>query len=347
MDMSIRAAALRGVDGLIADLGGDPRELLGEFGVTVAEVDSDEAVLPAATIMRILRTAARRLDCPDFGLRLAGRQDLSMLGPLALAVANCDTLGGALECASRFLFVHNPTLRLSRVADPEHYAGVAALAYRMSLPDIPHDPQAVDAGLGLLHRCVGAMSGGYELLGVHLPPPPLTDPAVYAEFFGAPVRFGADEAVLRMPAKMWDQAVSPRVNPELRRMVVDYLEANYTDPRDGLTVAARSAVGRALGTVPVRLELIAGWLHLHPRTLQRRLAAEGTTFEAIVDDARRTTALRLLTRTDLPLSQVASLIELAGQSALTRASRRWFADTPSRVRRAARSPRPAGAVAQG
>ncbi|WP_460062586.1 hypothetical protein [Streptomyces sp. YKOK-I1] len=42
-----------------------------------------------------------------------------MPGPLALVVGNCDTVGEGLDCASRFLFVHAPALRLSREPDPE------------------------------------------------------------------------------------------------------------------------------------------------------------------------------------------------------------------------------------
>ncbi|MFF6779800.1 AraC family transcriptional regulator ligand-binding domain-containing protein [Streptomyces sp. NPDC012510] len=342
MQMEIRAAAIRGIDRLIDDLGGDGAALLSEFGVSPADLESEHGLLPTATAGRILRSATKKLNCPDFGLRLAAYQDMSMLGPLALAVGNCDTVGEGLDCASRFLYVHNQGIRLSRARDPEHYAGVGAVEYRMLHPDIPYEPQTIDAGLGLLHRNLITMSGGYELLGVHMPHPPLTDESVYTEFFGAPVRFDTGRALLRVPTKLFAQPMSTPVNPELRRMVVGYLETHYTDPRENVVTTVRSAVSRALGTVPARIDLVAEWLYLHPRTLQRRLAQEGTSFQAIVDDVRKNAAHRLLTGTDMPFSQVASLVELAGQAALTRAARRWFGRTPTQVRRAARDVKDAG-----
>jgi AraC-like DNA-binding protein len=213
-------------------------------------------------------------------------------------------------------------------------------------PDIPYEPQTIDAGLGLLHRNITTMSGGYELLGVYLPHPPLTDESVYAEFFGAPVRFDTGRALLRVPTKLFAQPMSAPVNPELRRMVVEYLEAHYSDPRESVATTVRLAVGRALGTVPVRIDLVAQWMHMHPRTVQRRLAQEGTSFQAILDDVRKNTAHRLLTSSDMPLSQVASLVELAGQAVLTRAARRWFGRTPTQVRRDAAAVVPQ-VVAQG
>ncbi|MGW7339678.1 AraC family transcriptional regulator [Streptomyces sp. NPDC054808] len=345
--MEIRAAAIRGIDRLIDDLGGDGAGLLAEFGVSLADLASEDGLLPAVAAGRILRRATKKLNCPDFGLRLAAYQDLSMLGPLALAVGNCDTVGEGLDCASRFLYVHNQGIRLSREPDPERYAGVGAVEYRMLHPDAPYEPQTIDAGLGLLHRNLITMSGGYELLGVYLPHPPLTDEAVYREFFGAPVRFDAGRALLRVPTKLFAQPMSNPVNPELRRMAVEYMEVHYTDPRESVAATVRAAVSRVLGTVPARIDLVAQWLHMHPRTLQRRLAQEGTSFQAILDDVRRNAAHRLLTGTDMPFSQVASLVELAGQAALTRAARRWFGRTPTQVRRDAGYRCPAPRVGQG
>ncbi|MFF3604269.1 AraC family transcriptional regulator [Streptomyces sp. NPDC002463] len=251
--VQIRAAAIRGIDRPVDDLGGDGAALLAEFGVCPGDLDSDHGLLPAVTAGRILRSATTWLDCPDPGLRLAASQDVSMLGPLAVAVGNCDTVGDGLDCASRFLFVHNQGLRLSRGPDPERYAGVGAVEYRLVHPDVPFEPQSMDAGLGLLHRNLITMSGGYELLGVHLPHPPLTDESVYTAFFGAPVRFNTDQALLRVPAKLFARPMSAPVNPELRHMVVECLESRCVDPREGVAASVCSSVGRAFGAVPVRI----------------------------------------------------------------------------------------------
>lgn len=331
----VRAAVIRGVDGLIDDLGGSSDELLSACGVSAEDLHSDDAVIPAAAAVRVLRTAAEVLHCPDLGLRLAARQDLSTLGVLGLAMANSETIGTALDCASQFLFVQNQTVQVRRAPDPERLAGTSAVVYQLSPPDLSHEPQAVDAGVGLLHRVLVTMSGGYELRGVHLPHPPLADPSVYRDFFGSPVRFDARGALLRVPTRLFAEPMALPVHRELQQMVVSYLQSVYVDPGSGLTATVRAAVGRGLGTVPSRIEVYAAPLHMHPRTLQRRLAAEGTTFEAIVDSARRSAAQRLLTQTDVPLSQIALMIELAGSPSLTRACRRWFDRTPSQLRRAA------------
>jgi len=73
-------------------------------------------------------------------------------------------------------------------------------------------------------------------------------------------------------------------------------------------------------------------LSMHPRTLQRQLAAEKTTFAILLDDVRRRAARRYLTGTDLPLTQVAALLGFSEQAALTHSCRRWWSATPTTVR---------------
>jgi hypothetical protein len=60
MQMEIRAAAIRGIDRLIDDLGGDGAALLSEFGVSPSDLDSEHGLLPTVTAGRILRSATKR-----------------------------------------------------------------------------------------------------------------------------------------------------------------------------------------------------------------------------------------------------------------------------------------------
>lgn len=329
----VRAAALRGLEPLVDDLGGDGAGLLARFRVTRDAVDAEDAVIGSHTAGRLLETAAAELGCPDLGLRLAEQQGPGVLGPLAIAIENAQTMGDALDCASRFLFVHSPALSVAQVPDPEGRRGVLGLRYGSTEAE-PVPPQAIDLGLGLLHRIVVLLhAGGYGLRSAHLPHPPLAPVSRYTEFFGADVRFGRDAAVLRVPAGL--AATPVRGGDELLHTIaVDFLETHFPEPGRLVAPRVRAALAQSLGSSQVRIDAVARLLRLHPRTLQRYLAAEGTTFESILDGVRRETAHRLITRTDLPFSQVAAMVGLAEQSALTRAAKRWFGRTPREVRRA-------------
>jgi AraC-like DNA-binding protein len=334
IDPLVRAVALRGVPALADRFGGDGAALLERFRVPPEALDTYEAMIPVGTLARVLEAAAAELGRPDLGLLLAEQQDTGVLGPLSIALKNSADLGEALDTATRFLFVHSPALRVERIADPEGRAGTIGLLYAAGGP-APASAQLVDLGLGLFHRITVLLAGGhYGLRSVHLPHPALAPASRYVEHFGADVRFERPAAVLRVPQRLLATELPDR-NPILREITLDYLATHFTDPGRSTSDQVRQVLTRSLGSAPVRIGAVARLLAVPPRTLQRRLAAESTTFDAILDEVRRATAERLITGTDLPLAQVTALVGFTEQSALTRAAHRWFGRSPRALRRAA------------
>lgn len=329
----VRAAGLRGLPALVTTLGADGDALLSGFGIAPSALESDDAVIPSVAAARALEAAAAACDCGDLGLRLAGQQNASVLGPLAIAIENSPTLGEALDCARRFLFVHSPGLSVAQVPDPESRPGVAGIRYS-GATELP--PQVADLGLGLLHRVTTLLSGGYGLRSVHLPHPPLAPVNHYTTFFGADVRFDQPAAVLRVPQTLPATPVTGGGNEMLREVALDYMRSHFPAPGLFISARVRHLLARSLGSGPVDLAATARQLRMHPRTLQRRLADEQESFEDLLDDVRRAAAHRLITQTDLPLSQVTAMVSLAEQSALSRASRRWFGLPPRDLRRSSR-----------
>ncbi|MFC1416082.1 AraC family transcriptional regulator [Streptacidiphilus cavernicola] len=328
----VRAAGLRGLVPLLDAFGEDGAALLTRFRIDPAAPDSDDALIPAGAAARVLETAAAQTGRPDLGLLLAERQDISILGPLAVAIETSPTIGAAVDCASRFLYIHSPALSVVQVPDPDGAPGVVGLLYRASIPGAPPQPQATELGVGLIHRVLTQVRSGYGLRSVDLPHPMLAPRARYAAFFGAEVRFDRPSAVLRMPATLMSSPLDSW-DGVLRDIAVDYLASHFGEPGETLTARVRGTLARSVGTAEVSIGSVARWHRMHPRTLQRHLAAEGTSYEAELDGVRRRRAHQLLTETALPLSQITGMLGLSEQSALTRAARRWFGEPPSLVRK--------------
>jgi AraC-like DNA-binding protein len=74
--------------------------------------------------------------------------------------------------------------------------------------------------------------------------------------------------------------------------------------------------------------------HTSPRSLQRRLADQGTSFQALLDDTRRHLAEAHLKEGRLDLAEIALLLGYSEQSAFTRAFRAWTGLPPAQWRRA-------------
>ncbi|MBP2194431.1 AraC family transcriptional regulator [Nocardia goodfellowii] len=332
-DMSvIRSAGLRGFRAVVAELGGNAEEFAASVGLPVAALDADDILVPDQTMAAVLELAAQRLDCPDLGLRIAYRQDLDMLGPLALAIRNSPTLADALECTSRYLFVHARSLSLTVEPDPYEDRGIVALRYGVP-PGLPTPVQGTDLGLGFLHRTIQRLVGErYGLRSVELPYHPRAALRTYEDFFAAPVRVGRPAAVLRVPGNLTAKSLTGG-DENLHRLAIAFLAEQSRHAGVSIVPQVRTAIQQLLGTTPPEIGMVARLLTLHPRTLQRRLRAEGTTFANILDDVRRDEARRYLTTTDMPMTQIASLLGLSEQATLTRCCRRWWDSTPSAVRR--------------
>ena len=69
------------------------------------------------------------------------------------------------------------------------------------------------------------------------------------------------------------------------------------------------------------------------RTFSRTLAVEGTTYEEVVDQLRRSLALQYLKEPGMSLSQIAWLLGYEGSTSFNHAFRRWTGSSPSVVRK--------------
>jgi AraC-like DNA-binding protein len=81
------------------------------------------------------------------------------------------------------------------------------------------------------------------------------------------------------------------------------------------------------------VEAIAARMHMSPRTLQRRLRDEGTTYLELLNDVRRELALRHVQEGRESISEIAFLLGFSEVSTFHRAFKRWCGRTPAEVRR--------------
>ncbi|MFC7265881.1 AraC family transcriptional regulator [Streptomyces lutosisoli] len=331
----VRSAGLQKFRQVVEGLGGDANAYARKAGLPDGALDTDELLVEDTALAAVLEIAAADLGCPDLGLRVAEAQDFGMLGPLAVAIQHSASVADALECTSRYLFVHARDLSVSLVDDPDGARGVVGLRYSFGAGVRPL-PQATDMTTLFVHRAVMFLVGGdYGLRSVDLPHQPVAARTRYEDAFGARVRFGRDSALLRVPSSLLSRPLDG-VDETLRRLALAFLSRH--SPEAGPVVAAkvRAVLDQSLGTGSTDLVDVARVLAVHPRTLQRQLAAEGESFASILEGVRRARARTYLTTTDMPLAQVSNLVGFAEQAVLTRCARRWWGRTPTALRREAR-----------
>lgn len=328
----IRAGGLRGYRELVRELGGRPETLLLECRIDPATLDDEDNLVPLHAQARLLEITAGAVGLGDFGRRLGHRQDIGILGPLAMAMQHAPTAGEALHCASQRLFVQSQAVGLSIVARGSLPADPLELRVALCEPRLGPSRQFMDQCLAVLDRVARFLAPDhYTLLSVSLDHSPLAPVRAYRSSFGAPVHVAQPQAALFIEHRFLDTPLRT-VNAVLRKMAFDYLDSRYGHPDQPVTARVRLVLEHSMGSVNATRQHVARTLAMHPRTLQRHLAREGASFDTVRDDVRRQTTLRYLHNSRLSMTQIAALIGLSQSSALTRCCLRWFAQTPSAIR---------------
>jgi AraC-like DNA-binding protein len=92
------------------------------------------------------------------------------------------------------------------------------------------------------------------------------------------------------------------------------------------------SVYRALPWGEPRLDDMARDLMIGPRSLERRLSAEGTTFSGVLDGLRRGLAVQYVDNSELDLLQISWLLGYESVASFGHAFRRWTGVSPTRAR---------------
>jgi AraC-like DNA-binding protein len=157
----------------------------------------------------------------------------------------------------------------------------------------------------------------------------------YAEIFGVPPEFGAAETTMGFaPADF--EAPLPQANEHTalfaQAQCRDLLDRRKA--RAGLSGQVRNLLLERIA-YPPSAEQVAATLHLSSRTLRERLASEGTSFRALLDEVRERLAEEMLLR-GLTVSQVSERLGYVEISSFSQAFRRWKGVGPREYRSHAR-----------
>lgn len=331
LDGVVRVEALRLYSEAVCELGGDPAKLLAQAHIDPNALIQADTVISYRSMIHLLERTALELACPDFGLRLALRQGgIAVLGPLEVAMRNSSTVGEAYRYCAGHLQVYSPVVHIQIEddrANARHF-----MRFEILLRRVPHQRQAVENALALTHLAVMTLSrgsfGAREVWFTHERQLPLSH---YQRIFGGPVQFGKPFNAVFFNSRDLAQPI-PGQNPQLYELASSYIDTQFPSTSMHLVTRVHAISARLLVLGLCTHVEVAARLNLHPRTLQRRLREEGTSFEAIKDDVRRDAAARYLGESDIPLTKIAALLGYSEPSVLTRSCQRWFANSPRQIR---------------
>jgi AraC-like DNA-binding protein len=303
-------------------------ELLSGLGVSEESLTEPHAQIPLTTMIDLVGRVRAVTGEPGLGVYSGLQARASLYGHVGFAAMSADTLGDALRVAVRYAPTFTTVVRWHlHVQDGTTSLVLEECADFGSARDFFVMNMVVGlwrVSCTLAHRELG---GSVDLV--------MPRPAYYSRLahLMPPIRFSRavnqiafDTALLGLPLVTADRAAM--------RLELEQCEQEL----DGLD-RRRSIVERVQQLIPTArggfrsIDDVAAKLHVSPRTLRRKLAAQQTSFFSLLESEQRANALLLLHSSELSIDGIAARIGYSSVQNFTRAFRRWTGTTPAAYRR--------------
>jgi AraC-like DNA-binding protein len=300
-------------------------------GVTRQQVEDDNVWLPVRGQITFLELIADVLRDDLLGFHLARDYDPRETGLLHYVLESSDRLGDALRRAERYsTIIANQGISLrvregKEIAVTLKYVGVERLS----------DRHQIEFWVTALVRACRRLTGRRLLpSGVRFVHRRKGGARELDTFMGCDVEFGADTDEIAFPGTA-QQLPLVSADPYLNKLLIKYCEEARSHRGTGqgtFRVGLENTIAPLLPHGKARMDEIARRLGMSPRTLARRLAAEGLTFAGVLEEMRADLARRYLQEDDLAISEIAWLLGYREVSAFTHAFKRWTGRTPREAR---------------
>ncbi|WP_102141045.1 helix-turn-helix domain-containing protein [Mycobacterium hubeiense] len=305
-------------------------EILAGTGIGPADLDDPEGVVTAwDEIVAVRRLLARLPDDAGAGIDVGSRFTLTHMGLLGFAVMSCATLRelytigmryfslttmhidiklfeGAHECMLEINVDHLPA-DVRRFFIERDIAGIVATTTGFAYPVIQRYADEIYAEMALDEETMRPL---FALV-------PMRD-----------IAFRRAHTRLHMPRAMFDEPL-PQSDAHTLEMCIAQCDVvmQRNEQRRGITAVVRSKLFRDTGfpTLPE----VAAELDIHPRTLRRQLADEGTSFRALLNEARSAVAVDLLCNVGLTVEETSKRLGYTDVSTFSHAFKRWYGTSPS------------------
>jgi AraC-like DNA-binding protein len=332
-DYLTRAASFDGFYAVCAELGLDGAALLRQAGLDPLTLQDPDILIPHRAYARALDLAATASRQPHFGLLLAAKQSLSMLGPVGFLVGEAPDLRSAATQLGTYIHLHNQSSALR--LDVAH--GVAIWSHESLDPNAPghalHEDHVLATGMNIFRRFVGH---DQHPESVGLPHAAPQNGSVYRRLFGCRVEFAAEQVQIVFDAALLDQPVRGH-NPRLHAVLDSYIKHLNAEGAAPPERQIQIVILQAMKSGDSSLQRVAATLAMTPRSLQRRLWESGTNFQAELDAVRSSVARLYLKETQLPLTAISTLLGYSDLTAFSRAFKRMNGVAPQYWRRDKRS----------
>jgi AraC-like DNA-binding protein len=308
----------------LEELGVPPAEVLRRAGLPASLFDAEKILLTTEELFALYRGLAEASGDPAIGLKIGTETRVERYDPIAIAALSARSLGDALQRLARYKQLTCPEeIQIAERGDE------CAVRFKWLRAEQSEPPVLLDlcfawvVGIARRGTAEAVQPKRLELRreAAHR--------RLFEQHFGCPVTFGAAQDRLVFARADLDRPFLTH-NADLLAIVAPQLEAELAGraARERLADEVKRILKGQLAGQRPGIEDVARELRTSARTLQRRLAEEGATFQQVLQEARRELARHYLEHSSLELNETAYLLGFEDAHSFFRAFNRWEGRSP-------------------
>lgn len=324
---SVAASLVSGMISGLTENGIDGQACAIRADITTAVLAEPTARIEFLQFARFIDEIASVSADEALGIRLGSQLAISSFSALGYAAASCECLHDALLLIPAFEAVVMTRGKTEIVVEQ----GYAQVCWSMTgghsialLEDLFLASWITSA------RLLTGQDGLTDIAAFSHPKP--KDIRPWQRMFGERISFSQPLALLRFPADILQTEIL-KADPFLKRVMVKEAQdlTSSLQPKT-VTEMASQWLLRQLDHGDPGQKALASSLNLSERTLRRRLQQENSSYQKILDAARRDKATYYLTQTSMPLLEISMRLGYQQLTAFNAAYKRWTGNTPGAVR---------------
>lgn len=324
----ISASVVRSLLSFLEQRGLNKEQLCQAVNLDPEAVNDGDNTCPPETYGQLMSLAIEQLEDPNLGFHFGSAAEPDRWGVVGYLINSSESLATALTMQQKFQDLVGTIGKINFSSDEKDIT----LKWETKQPVIPAlAEEAVTGWVAFCRWITGTTLNPKEVFFKHSKPANVT---AYEEFFGCPLHFEAEFNGLIGPLEFLDLPIK-RADSGVR----SWLEQQAANRLKAISEVP--PVVRSLETF-IQSHLVQGIpdlgqaakaLEIAPRTLQKKLSDEGTSFSKVVENVRLELAKSLLKDSEYSLIEISLLVGFSEQSAFTRAFSRWSGESPTAFRR--------------
>ena len=307
----------------------DGARLLAEHGAPLERLEDDILCLPWETFKQLILDAIRETEEPALGLYVGHRLLFHTHGPLSYAAMNSSYVREVIELVERFIILRTDLVTISSRENSDEFR---LIVHETRPLEEVRRPVIEAITLAIKNIIEFITLGDHKLNFASFSfPAPFSskEEAELAEsFYNCELKYNQNWTGFSIPISVLDQRL-PFGNARVFQEAIELCERELRalHGHGVLETDIRRFLLNNAGDFP-SLEATAARFGMTPRTLHRRLGAEGVSYKMILSDVRHLLAKQHLDSGQLTIDEIAHALGYSDVSNFRRAFKRWESVSP-------------------